>query len=345
VEDQKEATDRSRKNTEAPSRHGEAGSLRGEQRLSNDRHRDIRDYLNRVGSLIRYWPQIAGLIGLVLYVIGRAFTDIFYEKYGLTPEEVGIDLPYLVLRVVFLVLVFIGGIIVIFCVGLVVALVIEWIFVSLLRRRPWRRFFLALVVGLVAVASGAFGYLTYLRPLPPEAEDGILVTTYLGFGCAMLLLGLLPLRRRRPEAQGENRPEAEGGKRPEAEGNKSKDALKDGVRAFIGFVGIVLVLGGVGSLWRLPFSTADQSAARLDKGKPVELTLWRWPLFQVESFRVASVGPQISPVADQCAFLLGTSGSTTFLYNPAVSNPAARRVWRLPSASIGLSRSRTGECS
>ena len=45
------------------------------------------------------WPAISGLVGGILYLIGRLFADVFYGKYGLTPEDLGINLPYLALRV------------------------------------------------------------------------------------------------------------------------------------------------------------------------------------------------------------------------------------------------------
>ncbi len=51
------------------------------------------------GSLVKEWAEISAVVAALLYAIGRLFTDVFYDKYGLTPEDVGMDVPYLALRV------------------------------------------------------------------------------------------------------------------------------------------------------------------------------------------------------------------------------------------------------
>ena len=59
----------------------------------------VPDSKGELMDFLKNWAAISSLAGLLLYSTGRLFTDVFYGKYGLTPEDLGINVPYLVLRI------------------------------------------------------------------------------------------------------------------------------------------------------------------------------------------------------------------------------------------------------
>jgi hypothetical protein len=355
VEDRTEATDSSRTSVETPSRDREARPEGREQQLLSTARQKVRKTIRRVRSsfvsLMKSWPVIASIAGAVLYIIGRFFADAFYGKYGLTSEDVGINLPYLALRVLPLAALLGAGIVVLTGVGLILGPIINWVLVSLYRilarglnrLTTWRDLVLSVVVLALLAGGGVWLlYRKYISPLPHEAELALRWMACLGGGVGMLLGASITLWRRF-ESEEEKPPKSEEEKPPKSEGKKPDKRLPTGGWVLVGIIGFYLVIFGANGLMMLPFDTADEYAHRLAAGQPVKLAVGRWPLFQVDPFRIERVDGEESLVAGQCVFLLGTSGSTTFLYDPAAAG-RADRVWRLPSGSVRLSRSPTEEC-
>jgi hypothetical protein len=250
----------------------------------------------KVLDLAKNWAWISSLTGAVLYVIGRLFTDTFYAKYGLTPEDLGIDLPYLVMRVLplaailgglLVLLIFIGGLIGRFGVTPIIA---AWLIGGWRRARAesikklratiarMKSSKAISITAIVFVLGFIFSSIISFRSLRPEAQEGWFATISLGLGIGITVQGSLTFWGL-----------LEDEKPPEAEKKQPYDVAEMGL--LMAILGLILAGIGAVNLWKLPFETADLYAAQLDNGKPVELSLGQvWPVFRVESFRVTGIG-------------------------------------------------------
>jgi hypothetical protein len=159
-------------------------------------------------DLFKNWAAISSLAGLLLYAIGRLFTDVFYGNYGLTPEDLGINVPYLVMRILPLAAI-LGGLVM--SIGLVAAFfsgmgaILLADTVRALEKEPnkleaiqrtikgldWRiKAAFWAVVAIIVGAYVAFGILQVPSELDyfrPEARAGLFPTIWLGLGVGLML--------------------------------------------------------------------------------------------------------------------------------------------------------------
>jgi hypothetical protein len=288
---------------------------------------------------------VLALLGFVLYAVLRIAYSLFYNNFGLTPDDLGLGYIDLLIQSAV-------GTVILLVVVFVVATVVALIYVGLIGSYPelWRyfrrgfrpagssgpespppvkpgsesvtptpqdhrhRLRAALATGIIIAFVGLVLVAGYFTPAPPGWFTLLVVWVMFGYG---LIAGI----------------------------KRTKRGLtgKDRTRWRRGSAAAALATLGLAILFLL--TRAESDAARVQLGHPSSFTVlgFRITTWGAEDATVSWTSNQIAadlrPLAGRCLMYLGQSNGTAFLY--LVST---HEVFRVPTA-VAVVRTRPAVCS